>query len=1397
LRFEPLEERRLLSTINWTNRGTPLNDSDGFQSVFGTNADLARGVVDAAIDSWERVIVNFNYPGGANTYSLAVNMAATGTGNGASASFSHTNGGKPDVGSITIQRGGDTNGDGMGDGAGYFLDSTPLDSSEFLDVITSPYAGYATTGAAASLGDLFEIVAHELGHALGLSSNATVNALATNTGTIDTLDTPASNPASTYWLFDGPTVDVLYTSYDSTGGPMNGPSNRNGAQHAAPPGAQATVNGVTYFGTDDLMTPYYVVGQRRLVSYNDAYTLGDAFGYTIADPRQFGTFYNMLLADGTLLIRGPDTGNSHDLVNVSLSGTTFFADIDLGVDVPGTGPTGAFSTTFGINQVQRIRIETRDGNDRIQLVGLQNLPVEVDAGTSLSDHDLVELWGDAGANTFTFTQGIINPSLNTKVSGGGNNVEFRDCEEVNVYAQGGNDMFDVAYSLARTLRLYGENGNDTAYLGGVTAGSLFFVNGVAFIGGANVDTLVVNDANGGGTPTFSYGLNGEIGNGFSSYGYVAGNDLVENVIVNGPAGGGIFNADFLFAGVNYTINGGAGSDSVALGSSFQNVLVTAQGLLTINAGGGNDTLTFNDQAGSSIFSVGGGATNFRVGLQGNTVSYNNSLENVVINCGAGNNSIDIDGPNMLTAVTVNAGEGNDTIAIAGSGGSGGSLNLSYIGADVTVNGQGGSDTLFIHNQNGLAQNETLSPTSVGANHTYSYSGIEFLSIDLSQFGETMYVIATNPNTATTIYANGGNDTCYFLTTDLANSYNITFNGQGGIDAAILNDQNATGSHAYQFATGSVSRGTFAFTYDGVNLESLELNASNSADTFSITGLGTPTTINAGLGDDIFMLNTLTGTLTINGGGGLDQVLQNDLPVVDAFNRILISSTQVRHLYRTSLPLNGPYTTQSTVNYTQIDNYGINSEYLTRFEVFSTPAGTNFSINGSAEGATVRLGSTTLVSTGNGSVDNIRGLVQFVGWSGALNSLTIDDGADTTGDTVRVIPNSVSNGPGTPLFAPGGSVNYSNVNSATLVLGSGDDTIYARPSSQNTIAIHGQNPTTTPGDRLNLALAEAQNYVINSTGGGAGNVTSSNLQTLSWTGIEEGPFVDDIAPSIIAQSYDETVIPTILVQFSEDVASGLDVSFLKLINTATNQPVSSGVMAVTYEVDTNTARFTFPGYPGGRLPAGNYSAKIQPGLPDLFGNPLPGPTPTLLFSVGPALPGDYNQDSSVEAADFVLWRKTLGASVPNFSGADGSGNGVVGAEDYGVWATNFGRTAAAAGSHADGSGLEAEGEFPAQAMSELRQVRAAEVRIADFGWRTGAVGESRVASRRAEQAAQAASRWHDAALLAWLTWREAEEELRADDAGVVPYDRSAADASPRTDLQDAALEAVLVAGLLWW
>jgi hypothetical protein len=77
---------------------------------------------------------------------------------------------------------------------------------------------------------------------------------------------------------------------------------------------------------------------------------------------------------------------------------------------------------------------------------------------------------------------------------------------------------------------------------------------------------------------------------------------------------------------------------------------------------------------------------------------------------------------------------------------------------------------------------------------------------------------------------------------------------------------------------------------------------------------------------------------------------------------------------------------------------------------------------------------------------------------------------------------------------------------------------------------------------------------------------------------------------------------------------------------------------------------------------------------------------------PGLPGDYNQNGVVDAADYTVWRDTLGSTTTLT--ADGSGNGTVDTADYSFWRARFGQSAS-------GSTL-AVAEFPGSGHSSVAE-----------------------------------------------------------------------------------------------
>jgi hypothetical protein len=119
--------------------------------------------------------------------------------------------------------------------------------------------------------------------------------------------------------------------------------------------------------------------------------------------------------------------------------------------------------------------------------------------------------------------------------------------------------------------------------------------------------------------------------------------------------------------------------------------------------------------------------------------------------------------------------------------------------------------------------------------------------------------------------------------------------------------------------------------------------------------------------------------------------------------------------------------------------------------------------------------------------------------------------------------------------------------------------------------------------------------------------------------------------------------------------------------------------------------------------GNLQLALAEGFDPAAGDSFPiltaagGITGSLALSTVPALPGgmqwdldiepkalvlrvvatgDYNGNGIVDAADYVVWRNTVGEAGPGLA-ADGDGSGTVDAGDYEIWRSRFGGVAQSA------------------------------------------------------------------------------------------------------------------------
>jgi hypothetical protein len=87
----------------------------------------------------------------------------------------------------------------------------------------------------------------------------------------------------------------------------------------------------------------------------------------------------------------------------------------------------------------------------------------------------------------------------------------------------------------------------------------------------------------------------------------------------------------------------------------------------------------------------------------------------------------------------------------------------------------------------------------------------------------------------------------------------------------------------------------------------------------------------------------------------------------------------------------------------------------------------------------------------------------------------------------------------------------------------------------------------------------------------------------------------------------------------------------------------------------------------------------------------------LAAIGPDN-ADFNNNGTVDAADYVIWRKYNGTSVPPGTLGDADHNGQVNSLDYNIFQAQFGTSPGAGGAAATSVATESAGESPAGAAA---------------------------------------------------------------------------------------------------
>ncbi|CAN5488325.1 hypothetical protein BH09PLA1_BH09PLA1_02220 [soil metagenome] len=608
-------------SIVWSNRGQA---SDNFASTFGTSANAGRLVVDAALRHWERVITNFNRSDGSTTLQVNVSIAGANVYGGAgSPAATAPADGKPRTGSFTLTPGVAT--PNANDSNGWYFDATPDDWAEFNGGIVNAYAANSSTALGS---DFYTIAVAEMAHVLGLISDKNndgtswngyrleTSGFVTPTGIRDNAE--GGGNFGYFSVFDGPNVDHLMTSYN--GGDATDASWGN-VIHTAGGGGNINFNSVNWRGAEDGGNA--ASNERDIPSWTVAQILADAYGYTIADPEQFGTMYASLnQSTGLLTIRGSDSATSSDLIILDQVGQNLRVTVDIGEDVPGTGPLpGAgnidgYVSLFPASSINSIVINSGGGTDYIRIESSAGRPVQVnpEAGDDFIDFgfysrnlgnnatanisinggpgfDQVFCYDNSVSTAQTYT--ITNARFDRPAWGGF--AYSADIEALSLVTGTAADTVNVQSTFSnQPISLNSAGGQDTVNIGRSSDGIRGINANVTINNDPSFTTLNINNGADTGARTWNVDA-------VNNFGYIIGMaqaniywDNADIGSINLTCGSGVDTGQFVISTETFNVNNSGGNDFITVGVPAAGGLQLISGQITIDNGPALTTLTLDD-----------------------------------------------------------------------------------------------------------------------------------------------------------------------------------------------------------------------------------------------------------------------------------------------------------------------------------------------------------------------------------------------------------------------------------------------------------------------------------------------------------------------------------------------------------------------------------------------------------------------------------------------------------------------------------------------------------------------------------------------------------------------------------------------------------------------------------
>lgn len=903
---EPLEPRVLLSTIVWANRNDPANN---FASTWGVNTAAAMAVVDEVINQYERVIVDFDYSGGTTQYDLNVSMRDQPTnpfGGQTPPNQVTVNGsGAPSAANVFIGAGLDTSGDGVGDGGGYFVDPTPDDFSEFTTVVNA-FVGDATGASPAfNLRDFYSICAHEIGHAIGMTSasgsdwDSFILSLANDSGVGD------SSGNGNLWAIQTAALGRAVLTDTDLGAASGQPV------HTAVAGQSFMFNGQLYTSAAELMNNTFqsINGRRRLISNLQIGLMGAVSTYDWVWPEVFGSMYSSLdTTTGQLTIRG-GAGGSNDIIRVTWdSGTSrYLVSVNIGNDIPGTGPTDAFESTWTDGQISSIVINGGDGDDTIEVRTLSaNEPVTVNAGTGDDDITIaigdfntnllsdVTVNGDAGSDSIwvnDLTDGAgddVYTITNTTFAKPGRTLTFAGIQRLDIDGSDNNDVYNIESFNGDSLIVDGQDGNDVFNIA-QPSGDMDALSATStLLGGLGDDTLNLFDQND--TLNDSYLFDDDIGPDFLNFTKTGGGfggmlqSSMNNLLLEANGASNLITIEEFFP-TSATINANGGNDTFDVGNGDIDLFL-ASNLLVLNGGTGTDQLILDDTADAGndthLFDR-QGTLGAYIKVGDNAQVQFTSLDGVTLNTSSATNLIQVDGLPAGADLLINGNLGQDTALIGG-----GDIDTN-LQADVDFEGFINGKVIFNDTTDGPGVDVyTLDGgTLTKGARTITFGNVNEVTLDASPNSDTINLDGSF-GYALTVQGNNGDDNIIFGDGSLAFMDDATIFGGGGADTLRFDDTNAFAATTWEIdQTGGLPfvdlfNGSTRVLYDSISdliadagpmddtitsiavpsETALRINGNGGADTIAVQGHPTQNsalfprvTIHGGAGADIVQVNT--------------------------------------------------------------------------------------------------------------------------------------------------------------------------------------------------------------------------------------------------------------------------------------------------------------------------------------------------------------------------------------------------------------------------------------------------------------------------------------------------------------------------------------------------------------